>query len=187
MFCVVNLSEKLTNLKHGQVVGFAYEVSDIIEGDTEEVNVRKVSTSSTVRSNEFPEHLCYLLARSEEYLSQTERTLLQNVLQSYADVFAKNEFDLESFTAIEHSIDTGDSRPIKQRLRRTPACFADEEEKHLNKLLGADVIEPSVYEWASAPVLVRKKDGTLCWCVDYRALNTVTKKDVFPLPLVDEC
>lgn len=85
-----------------------------------------------------------MLARSEEYLSQTERTLLQNVLQSYADVFAKNEFDLGSFTAIEHSIDTGDSRPIKQRLRRTPACFADEEEKHLNKLLGADVIEPSV-------------------------------------------
>lgn len=91
MFCVVNLSEKLINLKHGQVVGFAYEVSDIIEGDTEEVKVKKVSTSSTVSSNEFPEHLCYLLARSKEYLSQTERTLLQNVLQSYADVFAKNE------------------------------------------------------------------------------------------------
>lgn len=109
------------------------------------------------------------------------------MLQSYAHVFAKNEFDLGSFTAIKHSIDTGDSRPLKQRLRRTPACFADEEEKHLNKLLGADVIEPSVSEWASAPVLVRKKDGTLCWCVDYRALNTVTKKDVFPLPLVDEC
>lgn len=129
----------------------------------------------------------YLLARSEEYLSQTERTLLQNVLQSYADVFAKNEFDLGSFTAIKHSIDTGDSRPLKQRLRRTPACFADDEEKHLKKLLGAAVIEPSVSEWASAPVLVRKKDGTLCWCIDYRALNTVTKKDVFPLPLVDEC
>lgn len=64
MFCVVNLSEKLINLKHGQVVGFAYEVSDIIEGDTEEVKVKKVSTSSTVSSNEFPEHLCYLLARS---------------------------------------------------------------------------------------------------------------------------
>lgn len=72
MFCVVNLSEKLINLKHGQVVGFAYEVSDIIEGDTEEVKVQKVSTSSTVSSNEFPEYLCDLLARSEEYLSQTE-------------------------------------------------------------------------------------------------------------------
>lgn len=49
------------------------------------------------------------------------------------------------------------------------------------------VIEPSISEWASAPVLVRKKDSTLRWCVDYRALNKVTKKDVFPLPLVDEC
>lgn len=56
MFCVVNLSEKLINQKHGQVIGFAYEVSDIIEGDTEEVKVQMVSTSSTVSSNEFPEH-----------------------------------------------------------------------------------------------------------------------------------
>lgn len=122
------------------------------------------------------------MARSEEYLSSTEKTRLQDVLSSYVDVFAKDEFDLGSVTSIEQSIDTGKSRPIKQHLRRTPACFADEEEKHLNKLLGADVIESSTSEWASAPVLVRKKDGTSRWCVDYRSLNAVTKKDVFPLP-----
>lgn len=53
--------------------------------------------------------------------------------------------------------------------------------------MDAGVIEPSISEWASAPVLVRKKDGTLRWCVDYRALNKVTKKYMFPLPLVYEC
>lgn len=62
----------------------------------------------------------------------------------------------------------------------------DKDEKHLNKLIVAGVIEPSISEWASAPVLVRKKDGTIRWCVDYRALNKVTKKDVFPLSLVEE-
>lgn len=76
---------------------------------------------------------------------------------SYSDVFAQNEFDLGNFTAIEHNIDTGDAAPIKQRLRRTHACYVGEEEKHLNKLLDAGVIEPSISEWASAHVLVRKK------------------------------
>ncbi len=54
-------------------------------------------------------------------------------------MFAKDEFDLGSFTRIEHAIDTGNTRPVKQRIRRTPACFAGEEEAHLNKMLGAGV------------------------------------------------
>ena len=55
-------------------------------------------------------------------------------------------------------------------------------------MLKADVIEPLISEWASSPVLVRKKrDGSVRWCVDYRALNKVKKKDVFPLPLILEC
>ncbi len=54
-------------------------------------------------------------------------------------------------------------------------------------MLKAKVIRPSSSEWASAPVLVRKRDGNVRWCVDYRALNTVTVKDVYPLPLVEDC
>ena len=49
------------------------------------------------------------------------------------------------------------------------------------------MIRPSRSEWASAPVLIRKRCGSVRWCVDYRALNALTIKDVFPLPLVDEC
>jgi hypothetical protein len=65
--------------------------------------------------------------------------------------------------------------------------FAGEEEDQLKKMLSAGVIRPSVSEWASAPVLIRKRCGSVRWCVDYRALNALTIKDVFPLPLVDEC
>lgn len=66
-------------------------------------------------------------------------------------------------------------------------CFVDEEEKYLNKLFGVDVIEFLVFEWVLVFVLVRKKDGMFCWCVDYWVLNIVIKKDVFFLFLVDEC
>ena len=68
------------------------------------------------------------------------------MLCSYADVFAQSEFDLGNFTALEHSSDTGDARPIKHRMRQTPPCFVEEEEKHLDKMLDAGIIELSVSE-----------------------------------------
>lgn len=88
---------------------------------------------------------------------------------------------------IEHHIETGEARPIKQRMRRTPAVFQGEEEGHLDRMLAAGVIQPSTSDWAAAPVLIRKKDGSVRWCVDYRALNKVTVKDTYPLPLIEEC
>ena len=57
----------------------------------------------------------------------------------------------------------------------------------LQHMLAAGVIQPSSSEWASAPLLVWKKDGTLHYCIDYRALNVRTVKDAFPLPLIEEC
>ena len=54
-------------------------------------------------------------------------------------------------------------------------------------MLKAKVIEPSKSEWASAPVLIRKRHGSVCWCIDYRELNKLTEKDSFPLPLVEDC
>lgn len=61
-----------------------------------------------------------------------------------------------------------------------------EEESHLQTMLNAGIIEPSTSEWPSPPVLIRKRDGKVRWCMDYRKLNSVTKKDVYPLPLIEE-
>ena len=95
--------------------------------------------------------------------------------------------DLGNFSLTKHRIDTGDAPPVRQRLRRTPLGFEKEEKQHLNKLLECGVIQPSQSEWASPPVLVRKKDRSVRWCIDYRRLNNVTIKDSFPLPNINEC
>ena len=65
--------------------------------------------------------------------------------------------------------------------------LAQEEESHLQKMLDAYVIEPSISEWASPPVLIRERDGKVRWCIDYLKLNSVTMNDIYPLPLIDEC
>ena len=54
-------------------------------------------------------------------------------------------------------------------------------------MLEAEVIQESISDWASAPILIRKRDGSVRWCIDYTALNDVTVKDVLPLSLVHDC
>jgi len=50
-----------------------------------------------------------------------------------------------------------------------------------------EIVEPATSPWASNVVLVKKKDGTLRFCIDYRRLNSVTKQENYPLPLIDNC
>ncbi|KAK3108384.1 hypothetical protein FSP39_020247 [Pinctada imbricata] len=182
----VNISDNKVTLFKNQKVGHLYEIDEIVpDSNTSSNDI--VYVSKVTKQDELPEYLKDLYQRSCTGLSESEQSELKSLLINYSDVFSSHEYDIGSFTAIEHSIDTGDAKPIKQRFRRTPICFEGEAEKQIEKMIKADVIEPSVSEWAFSPVLVRKRDGSVRWCVDYRALNNVTKKDVFPLPLVEEC
>lgn len=54
-------------------------------------------------------------------------------------------------------------------------------------MLEAGVIQESVSDWASSAVLIRQRDRSVRWCVDYRSLYNVTVKDTFPLPLIEDC
>ena len=57
----------------------------------------------------------------------------------------------------------------------------------MTKMLQFGVIQSSQFSWAAAPVLIRKKDGSVHYCIDFRALNERTRKDAFPLPRIEEC
>lgn len=87
---------------------------------------------------------------------------------------------------IKHRIRTGEALTIKQRPYRVTPEQRQEIQQQVTKLLKADVIEESYSPWAAPVVLVRKRDGTWRFCLDYRKLNSVTVKDSHPLPRVDD-
>ena len=133
-----------------------------------------------------PEHLKNLHTRLSQDLTVSQSARVGQLLVDYQDVFAKSDLDLGCFTEIKHSINTGTETPVKHKMRRTPLHFQGEEKKHIQNLLDIGVIRPSKSEWASAPVLIRKKDGTVRWCVEYRDLKNKTVKDTFPLPNIQD-
>jgi hypothetical protein len=85
-----------------------------------------------------------------------------------------------------HVIDTGDHPPVKQPIRRIPFVHREKISTMVDEMLAQGVIQPSVSAWSSPVVLVPKKDGTSRFCVDYRRLNGVSRKDVYPLPRIDD-
>ncbi len=94
-----------------------------------------------------------------------------------ADVFAVGDERGEVELA-EHRIQTGDYPPIKQPSRRVPHALRGEITKIVNVMLESQVIQESSSPWASPVLLVKKKDGSPRFCVDYRRLNSVTRKVV---------
>lgn len=85
---------------------------------------------------------------------------------------------------IEHRIETGDTKPIKQRYYPVSPYVQKDMDKELERMLALGVIEKSCSSWSNPIVGVRKPNGNLRLCLDSRKLNQVTKTDAFPLPYI---
>jgi len=133
-----------------------------------------------------PDYLNELAERSTAGLGDEDKKMVIDLLIRYQDVFSSGEFDIGRTTWVKHSIETGDARPVRQRLRRSSPQQREEVERQVQELLAKGLIQPSDSPWASPVVLVSKKDGSKRLCLDYRSLNDVTRKDAYPLPRIDD-
>jgi hypothetical protein len=116
-----------------------------------------------------------------------EKEQVRGLLHEFRDIFSRNEFDIGETNLGEHAIDTGDAKPIRQPLRRHPQQLLQDIDTQVQKMVEAGIVEKSASPWASNLVMVRKKDGSYRMCVDMRGVNTVTRKDAYPLPRIDAC
>ena len=108
----------------------------------------------------------------------------RSLLKEYHDIFSLEKRDVGHTKAAKHKIvlKDPDTPPFKERFYRIPPLQLDEVRAHLKMMLDAGVIWPSNSPWCNAVVLVRKKDGSLRFCIDFRKLNSLTVKDSHPLP-----
>ena len=121
-----------------------------------------------------------------EGLSPEQTSKLHEMLRGYADVISQNDGDLGKTNLVKHRIDTQGANPIRQPVRRLPIQQRKEVQGMLHDMLKKGVIEHSHSPWASPIVFVKKRDGSHRFCIDFRQVNAVTKKDAQPLPCIDD-
>ncbi|MES9879659.1 MAG: reverse transcriptase family protein, partial [Sedimenticola sp.] len=114
------------------------------------------------------------------------RDRVSAILRGNSDLFATTDAELSHTDTVRMKIDTGNSPPIKLRPYRTPLNNRKVIDKAVDEMLDAKIIEHSRSPWSFPVVIVDKKDGSKRFCVDFRALNKVTKTNSYPLPLIDD-
>ena len=103
----------------------------------------------------------------------------RELVLAYHNVFTLESNELGCTSAIEHEIRINNSEPFKEQFRRIPLPLLEEVHVSLQDMLDAGAIRLSQSLWCNAVVLVSKKDGTLCFCIDFRHLNAWMRKDLY--------
>ncbi|UYV67434.1 K02A2.6-like [Cordylochernes scorpioides] len=112
-------------------------------------------------------------------LSEIQRLQLVSCLDEFIDIFDFGSTPIKPTSTVKHKINTGDHSPIKQRPYRVAPSERRLIQDEVNKMIENHIVKPSESPWSSPVILVRKKDGTWRFCVDYRRLNKITKKKMF--------
>ena len=108
------------------------------------------------------------------------------ILMEHHNIFSLEQNEKGCTDAAEDVIELLDTEPFKERFCRIAPPLVEEVWKHLQEMLDGGAIQPSQSPWCNAVVLVRKKDWGLRFCIDFRWLNSQTKKDAYPLRLMQE-
>ena len=173
---VTNFGEEPQHLTKGTTMGYVEELQTPAV-----VTVVSEETSSPQQKSTTPPPLDI----DPELLAWKRRQLV-DLLAEYSDCFATTSTVRQTPMAKHRIITDDDALPVHQSPYRVSLKERRVIQDQVQEMLDDDIIQPSRSPWAFPVVLVKKKDGTLRFCVDYRRLNAVTKKDVYPLPRIDD-
>ena len=119
--------------------------------------------------------------------TEEQRHRVKSVIEKYSFLFAMNSLDLGRTDLIKHQIKLKDYTPIKDRYRRIPPHQYEEVRKHLKEMLDiSELLDAPAVLGQALWLFVRKKDGSLRFCIDLRKLNARTVKDAYSLPRIED-
>lgn len=169
---VQNESQKEVTIPGGAVLGHLC-VTDVV-------------TTISKQKSEMEEFDASLINFGESPVPEAWKARLRQKLLERTDVFSLHELDVGLAKEVEHSIRLSDSQPFRERSRRIAPADIDDVRRHIQKLLSAGIIKESRSPYASPIVVVRKKNGEIRMCIDYRTLNSRTVPDQYTTPRIDE-
>lgn len=173
-----NVSEHNVTLQPSSVVAqacAAQHVSPLSPGQS------KIPPSQTEQKNS---KLAFNL--DESPISEQWKERIQKKLQSVSEVFALDDMSYGHTTAVKNKIKLHDETPFKERPRPIHPSDREAVKQHPRELLDAGIIRESHSPFSSPIVLVRKKNGSIRLCIDYRKLNLRTIRDAYALPNIEE-
>ncbi len=119
------------------------------------------------------------------HLTDERKEILSELLSKNDTLFASKMTELGTASTLKHKIVT-EGQPVCLSRRRTPETLKVIIRQQIEEMLTHHVIRESCSPWAASVVMVPKKSGEMLFCIDYRQLNKVTRKDKYPLPRIDD-
>ena len=123
---------------------------------------------------------------TDSALNDDEKVRLNELLNQYSDLFASHSYDLGRTHLASHHISLENPVPIKQPTYRVSHVNKPKIQQHIQDMLQHDIIHPSDSPWSSPINIIGKKVGGSRFVVNYRKLNSSTRKDSYPLPRIDD-
>ena len=183
---VLNMKKSVLNLRRKDLLAFVEPDFDpsvvIVDREDQPVN----PACPLISNSEQPSWNALKDARIGENLSTEERNAVLALLTRRLRCFPTADGNLGYTNMAEHAIDTENAHPISCVPYRVSAPERRMIIEKVTEMLRQGIIRPSFSPWASPVVLVKKKSGDYRFCIDYRRLNAVTKRDVYPLPRMDD-
>ena len=175
-----NLGNKAVTIKEGAIAGLLQPAEALLPPSM------PTAADFPASSPAVPEHLLELYSQSSTDLNDFEKLELSKLLCVYESVFSRGPGDLGRTSLVQHDIITRPGAPVKQPPRRMAGEKQRSADQQIRESLQSGIATRSHSSWASPIVMVRKKDGTYRLCIDYRALNSRTITDAYPLPRIQD-
>ena len=159
LMSILNLSDEAVKVNQNSVIGILQEVEELPSPD----RTNSIHSSQSI----LPEHLQSLIQNASDKLTPEEKQKLAQLLTQYQDIFMEPNGKLGQTNIAEHEINTANHGPIKIPPRRIPIFKRELVDQELDKMIEQEIVEPSDSPWSAPICLVKKKDGTCRFCIDF--------------------
>ena len=184
---VLNATDREIVLKEGTLIGQFVSVEEV-ETETPAIEGQPAFRSLEIGDEtKLPAHLLSHFEEWSKELETNQKEQLKKLLINNGDIFSRHNYDVGKTQLTQHEIPVQPgTTPIKVHPYRHSPEQERDIERQFKQMIDAGLVEHGRGAWSFPVVLVKKKSGEWRFCVDYRKLNSVTCKDAYPIPRIDE-